>query len=89
MATPDTTENLGYILDPERIPAELEPFRGRLSDNFFEVRKRIINFVKEDVMPMHALYRQQQQEEVRKVQTSREPMPGGDPEYARHEDLAT
>merc|ERR1711865_528334 len=36
-------------------------------------------------MPMHALYRQQQQEEVRKVQTSREPMPGEDPEYSRHE----
>lgn len=36
-------------------------------------------------MPMHALYRQQQQEEVRKVQTSREAMSGEDPEYARHE----
>lgn len=30
-------ESAGYILDPERIPAELEPFKDRLSENFFEV----------------------------------------------------
>jgi len=77
--------NMGYILDPDQIPAELEPFRGRLSDNFFEVRKRIINFVKEDVIPMQDIYRQQQLEEVRKVQASRQSMPGEDPAYARHE----
>merc|ERR1712166_529337 len=77
--------NMGYILDPDQIPAELEPFRGRLSDNFFEVRKRIVNFVKEDVIPMQDIYRQQQLEEVRKVQASRQSMPGEDPAYARHE----
>merc|ERR1712166_872824 len=78
-------QNMGYILDPDQIPAELEPFRGRLSDNFFEVRKRIINFVKEDVIPMQDIYRQQQLEEVRKVQASRQSTPGEDPAYARHE----
>eukprot|EP00416_Gambierdiscus_australes_P027836 CAMPEP_0171060090 /NCGR_PEP_ID=MMETSP0766_2-20121228/3610_1 /TAXON_ID=439317 /ORGANISM="Gambierdiscus australes, Strain CAWD 149" /LENGTH=53 /DNA_ID=CAMNT_0011515623 /DNA_START=20 /DNA_END=178 /DNA_ORIENTATION=+ len=47
---------MGYILDPERIPAELEPFRGRLSQNFFEVRKRIIDFIKEDIIPNQEMY---------------------------------
>jgi len=75
---------MGYILDPERIPAELEPFRSRLSPNFFEVRKKIISFIKEDIMPISAIYRKQHLEEVRKVQTSREPMPGEDPQYARN-----
>lgn len=75
---------MGYILDPERIPAELEPFRGRLSPNFFEVRKRIIDFIKEDIIPIQETYRKQYREEVRKVQESRQPMPGEDPQYARH-----
>jgi acyl-CoA dehydrogenase len=76
---------MGYILDPERIPVELEPFKGRLSPNFFEVRKRIIEFIKEDIIPAQDTYRKQHQEEVRKVQTSREPLPGEDPAYARSE----
>lgn len=76
---------MGYILDPEHIPAELEPFRARLSPNFFEVRKKIISFIKEDIIPMSETWKKQHREEVLKVQTSREPMPGEDPKYARHE----
>lgn len=75
---------MGYILDPEKIPAELEPFRGRLSPNFFEVRKRIIDFIKEDIIPNSAEYGRQYREEIKKVQKHREPMPGEDPTYARH-----
>lgn len=75
---------MGYILDPDRIPAELEPFKGRLSPNFFEVRKRIIDFVKEDVLPAHEEFARQHRELIAKVQASREHMPGEDPAYARH-----
>lgn len=76
---------MGYILDPDHIPAELQPFKGRLSQNFFEVRKRIIDFVKEDIMPIQGEYAKQRRECIRKVQESRVPMPGEDPMYARHE----
>lgn len=75
---------MGYILDPECIPVELEPFKGRLSPNFFEVRKKIINFIKDDIIPAQAIYAKQHQEEVQKVMTSREPMSGEDSQYARH-----
>jgi acyl-CoA dehydrogenase len=75
---------MGYILDPEHIPAELEPFRSRLSPNFFEVRKKIINFIQEDIIPMQDVWRKQQHEEVQKVAKSREPMPGEDAKYARY-----
>lgn len=30
-----STDAMGYILDPDRVPAELEPFKDRLSKNFF------------------------------------------------------
>lgn len=76
---------MGYILDVEHLPAELEPFRSRLSPNFFEVRKKIIDFVKEEIIPCEETFKKQYREEIRKVQTSREPMPGEDPQYARHE----
>lgn len=75
---------MGYILDPDHIPAELQPFKGRLSPNFFEVRKRIIDFVKEDIMPAQETYRKQHRANVKKVQESRVAMPGEDPEYTRH-----
>jgi len=75
---------MGAILDPDNVPAELEPFRARLSTNFFEVRKKMINFIKEDIIPAQDAYRKQMKEEVRKVTTSREPMPGEDPQFARH-----
>jgi len=82
---PQTEHPLGYILDPENVPAELEPFRGRLSSNFFEVRKKIIAFIREDIIPAQATAKRQRQELVRKVQESRVPAPGEDPAYARHE----
>jgi len=75
---------MGYILDPEHVPAELDPFRGRLSANFFEVRKKIIDFVKEDIIPAQATASKQSRELKLQVQRSREPMPGEDPAYARH-----
>jgi len=74
---------MGQILDPERIPAELEPFKGRLSPNFFEVRKKIIDFIKEDVIPNQSTFSSQQRELIAKV-TSRQPLPGEDPAYATH-----
>jgi len=76
---------MGYILDPEHIPAELEPFKGRLSPNFFEVRKRIIDFVKEDIIPAHPLYGEQIRAEIERVRKTRVPMAGEDPQYAKHE----
>jgi len=76
---------MGYILDTERIPAELEPFKGRLSPNFFDVRKRIIDFIKEDIIPMSSTYGKQRRAEIKKVKESRQPMPGEDPMYAREE----
>lgn len=75
---------MGYLLDPENVPAELQPFRGRLSPNFFEVRKKIIDFIKEDIIPIQETWGKQHREEVRKVQESRQPMPGEDPQYAKH-----
>jgi acyl-CoA dehydrogenase len=72
---------MGYILDSERIPNELEPFKGRLSPNFFNVRKKIIDFIKEDIIPAQPMFGKQMREEVKKVQTSRKPMPGEDPAY--------
>jgi len=77
---------MGSLLDPVHVPAELEPFRGRLSPNFFEVRKKIIDFIKEDIIPAQATYSAQHREEVAKVQASRKPMPGEDPAYT-HEDV--
>jgi len=79
-----TEMSSSQFLDPEHIPAELEPFRSRLSPNFFEVRKRMINFIKEDIMPVQDMYRKQHHEEVRKVQTSRVGKAGEDPQYERH-----
>lgn len=74
---------MGYILDPDRIPAELEPFKGRLSPNFYEVRKRIIDFIKEDIIPLAPVYGKQMRAEIQKVKESRQPKPGEDPMYAR------
>jgi len=75
---------MGYILDPDRIPAELEPFKGRLSPNFYEVRRKIIDFIKEDIIPNRQLFAQQIEEGIVNVTTSREALPGEDPAYARH-----
>jgi len=75
---------MGYLLDPENVPAELQPFRGRLSQNFFEVRKKIIDFIKEDIIPAEPIWRKQRGEEIRKMQATRESMPGEDPQYAKH-----
>lgn len=75
---------MGYILDPERIPAELEPFKGRLSPNFFDVRKKIIEFIKEDIMPNRGTFNKQIGEGIAKTVATREPMLGEDPAYAKH-----
>jgi acyl-CoA dehydrogenase len=77
-------EPMGYILDPERIPAELEPFKGRLSPNFFDVRKKIIEFIKEDIMPNRGTFNKQIGEGIAKTVATREPMLGEDPAYAKH-----
>jgi len=75
---------MGNILDPEHVPAELQPFRGRLSPNFFEVRKKLIDFVKEDVIPAGPAWGEQMRAEKEKVKT-RQPLPGEDERYATSE----
>lgn len=86
MSATTSEHAMGYILDPDRIPAELEPFKERLSPNFFEVRKRIIDFIQEDIIPAMPVYGKQYRAEVQKVRTSRKPAaPGEDPAYTNHE----
>lgn len=76
---------MGYILDTDGIPAELEPFKERLSPNFYEVRKRIIDFVKDDIIPSQDEFHRQMRDSVQEVHKHRVPMEGEDPAYAKHE----
>ena len=76
-----SADAMGYILDPERVPAELEPFKDRLSQNFFEVRKRIITFIKEDIVPAMPVYSSQCREEVLKLKDRKPASPYEDPKY--------
>ena len=75
---------MGYILDPERIPPELEPFKDRLSPNFYEVRKRIIDFIKQDILPAMPVYGQQYREEVAKLKDRKPASPHEDAAYTNH-----
>ena len=79
-----SADALGYILDPQRVPAELEPFKDRLSENFFEVRKRIISFIKEDILPAMPVCASQYKEEVRKVKDRKPASPHEDLSYTTH-----
>lgn len=79
-----STDAMGYILDPDRVPAELEPFKDRLSKNFFEVRKRIISFIKEDIIPGMPICAVQYREEVKKVKDRKPASPHEDPTYTNH-----
>ena len=75
---------MGYILDLERIPPELEPFKDRLSPNFYEVRLRIIDFIKQDILPAMPVYGQQYREEVAKLKDRKPASPHEDPAYTHH-----
>ena len=79
-----SADAVGYILDPQRVPAELEPFKDRLSENFFEVRKRIINFIKEDILPAMPVCASQYKEEVQKVKDRKPASPHEDLSYTTH-----
>lgn len=54
----------GHLLDPHRLPAELEPFRERLSGRFHEVRGRIIEFIRQEILPAQPIYLAQHASEV-------------------------
>ena len=39
----------------DELPDELLPFKGRLSPRFYEKRRELVAFIKEDVLPKAAL----------------------------------
>ena len=43
----------------DELPDELVPFEEKLSPRFFDIRKKIIKFVLEEVKPRHTTYREQ------------------------------
>eukprot|EP00755_Sulcionema_specki_P021492 Sspe_Gene.74337::Locus_45968_Transcript_3_4_Confidence_0.545_Length_1491::g.74337::m.74337 len=56
----------GTLLSDE-LPRELQPFKGLLSDRFYEMRKRVIAFVKDDVLPQMSRYHRERTELERKA----------------------
>lgn len=65
----------GGILS-EQLPVELEPFAGKLSPRFHDMRRKVVAFVKEVIIPATPEYRRQKAAEVAKVSHlvwSREP----------------
>ena len=54
----------GHLLDPERLPPELEAFKERLSSRFYEVRRRIIEFIRQEIVPAQAVYVSQHAQEL-------------------------
>eukprot|EP00004_Rigifila_ramosa_P004163 TRINITY_DN1456_c0_g1_i1.p1 TRINITY_DN1456_c0_g1~~TRINITY_DN1456_c0_g1_i1.p1 ORF type:complete len:453 (-),score=104.07 TRINITY_DN1456_c0_g1_i1:8-1366(-) len=59
---------MGDLLDPDHVPDELLPLKGRLSPRFFEVRKAVIEFIVEDVLPAQSVYKSQRAELLKTVQ---------------------
>mmetsp|Transcript_19587 Transcript_19587/g.45550 ORF Transcript_19587/g.45550 Transcript_19587/m.45550 type:complete len:455 (-) Transcript_19587:213-1577(-) len=55
------------IFDKETLPESLLPFKERLSPHFFELRGRVIDFIKEVVEPAGSTYRQQYGELLKTV----------------------
>eukprot|EP01059_Diplonema_ambulator_P036118 TRINITY_DN887_c0_g2_i1.p1 TRINITY_DN887_c0_g2~~TRINITY_DN887_c0_g2_i1.p1 ORF type:complete len:481 (+),score=184.89 TRINITY_DN887_c0_g2_i1:48-1445(+) len=56
--TGNPAQELSALLKDE-LPRELELFKGRLSPRFFEMREKIIEFIREDVIPQMETYKQQ------------------------------
>jgi acyl-CoA dehydrogenase len=55
------------LLNADTIPDELIPFKERLSPRFFEVRKLMIKFIQEDIVPGGKIYKAQQDELLKTV----------------------
>lgn len=51
----------------EDLPDDLLPYKGRLTPRFFEARKKVLAFIKEDVLPALPEWHRQRAEEVKKV----------------------
>ena len=49
------------------MPPSQVPYKDKLSPRFFEVRKNVINFIQEDVIPATSLYKRQYEENKAKV----------------------
>eukprot|EP00039_Didymoeca_costata_P005864 m.85337 g.85337 ORF g.85337 m.85337 type:complete len:447 (+) comp13005_c0_seq2:95-1435(+) len=49
------------------VPDELKPFEGRLTPRFHEVRKKVVEFITEDIVPAQPEYRKQLQELLQTV----------------------
>jgi len=65
----------GNILS-EELPVELAPFSGKLSQRFYEMRRKVVSFVKEVIIPATPEFKRQKAAEVAKVSHlvwSREP----------------
>ena len=45
----------------DELPDELLPFKGRLSPRFYEKRRELVAFIKEDVLPNRAEWRRQRE----------------------------
>ena len=58
--------NFSDLLKTE-VPKELEMFKGRLSPRFYEMRKKVIEFVREDILPAMPIFKRQLAEEKAKV----------------------
>ena len=50
------------FLSTDELPDFLQPFKGKLSARFFEVRKKLIRFIAEVVRPNQHIYKDQQEE---------------------------
>jgi len=50
----------------DELPDELVPYSGRLSDRFYEIRKKVANFILEVIVPNRATYAAQRKELVAK-----------------------
>ena len=66
----------------EELPDELLPFKGRLSPRFFEARRDVVAFVRDDVLPVLPEYHRQ-----RKALEQQAPHPTQAPMPAMHKVL--
>ena len=58
------------------LPDELIPFKGRLTECFYEVRKRLLQFIVEDVLPARPEWiRQRRALEAQAAHPTQAPMP--------------
>ena len=51
----------------EDIPDFLQPYKGRLSPRFYEIRKKLQTFIYEVIIPNNKVYKRQRQQLIRKT----------------------